>query len=239
MIKQERAARTRHELILSAATVLDRHGYAEATLRMVSEGAGVSRGALHFHFENKAAVGAAVESQAAQTLRTAVREVRANRGSALQALTDASHALARTLRRDVVARAGFRLGREATYEGSLDLPKEWQGFVGRMLAEAGAEGALRPDLPQRQFAAAVIAATTGFEALGRDDPKWMSRCTLTDFWELMLPCAARDAALRDLDPAGREPASPPGDGEMPPRRMLEEEAVPVAGPAPGSPLGDR
>lgn len=92
-MKQERAVRTRRELIHSAATVFDHHGFAEATLSMISTGAGVSRGALHFHFANKATVRAAVEFEAVQALREAVRNVYSGRGSALQALVDSTHAL--------------------------------------------------------------------------------------------------------------------------------------------------
>ncbi|NEE26311.1 TetR family transcriptional regulator, partial [Streptomyces sp. SID7982] len=60
MTKQERATRTRQALIRSAAVVFEQHGYAQARLVLISSGAGVSTGALHFHFENKAAVAEAV-----------------------------------------------------------------------------------------------------------------------------------------------------------------------------------
>ncbi len=58
MSKQERAERTRRALIKSAAAVFEEYGYAQARLALISTGAGVSTGALHFHFENKAAVAA-------------------------------------------------------------------------------------------------------------------------------------------------------------------------------------
>ncbi|MFD9352801.1 TetR/AcrR family transcriptional regulator, partial [Streptomyces diastaticus] len=50
----------------------------------ISAGAGVSSGALHFHFANKAAVGEAVEHAAADALRGAAERGRGGGGHALQ-----------------------------------------------------------------------------------------------------------------------------------------------------------
>lgn len=69
MTKQERAARTRRALILSAAEVFDQEGFAPASLTMISSRAGVSNGALHFHFANKNAVAEAVQGEALSVLR--------------------------------------------------------------------------------------------------------------------------------------------------------------------------
>ncbi|MEV7616909.1 ScbR family autoregulator-binding transcription factor [Streptomyces sp. NPDC089799] len=206
MTKQERAARTRHALIKSAAAAFGSCGYAEATLSMISAGAGVSPGALHFHFENKAAVGLAVEGAAARALRAVATDVYATRTSALQALTDTSYALAGVLRGDQVVRAGFRLGREAAFETSCDLRAEWRRHVGRLLAEAAAEGALLPGVDPRSAAAVVVATTTGLEVLGRDDPAWISQRSLAGVWELVLPCMA---AAETLDRLGPLPPSSP------------------------------
>lgn len=56
MTKQDRAVRTRLALIRSAAEQFEARGYVRASLAEISAGAGVSSGALHFHFANKAAV---------------------------------------------------------------------------------------------------------------------------------------------------------------------------------------
>lgn len=64
MVKQERAARTRETLIRSAAQIFDREGFSVASLTGISSLAGVSNGALHFHFASKAALADAVEAAA-------------------------------------------------------------------------------------------------------------------------------------------------------------------------------
>ncbi|MCF2436107.1 TetR/AcrR family transcriptional regulator [Streptomyces thinghirensis] len=49
--------------------MFEQYGYAQARLALIAAGAGVSTGALHFRFENKAAVAAAVEAEASHAAR--------------------------------------------------------------------------------------------------------------------------------------------------------------------------
>ncbi|MGW7049656.1 TetR family transcriptional regulator [Streptomyces avermitilis] len=65
-VRQERAIRTRNALIESAAALFARHGYEVVSLSTISARAGVSNGALHFHFPSKTALAEAVGAAAAQ-----------------------------------------------------------------------------------------------------------------------------------------------------------------------------
>ncbi|WP_121748951.1 ScbR family autoregulator-binding transcription factor [Streptomyces sp. E2N166] len=225
MTKQERAERTRHALIRSAAAVFEQYGYAQARLALIAAGAGVSTGALHFHFENKAAVAAAVEAEASHALRAASRGVYRRKATALQALTDTSHALADLLRRDTVTRAGFRLSGDSTRNGEVDLRRQWQDCVQQLLTEAAGEGSLVSGVPRADMAATIVAATTGFEVLGRRNSEWLSRYSLTGFWQLLLPRLATPEALARLDPAGVDSLAVPA-------RSLPDHAPPrLANPA--------
>ncbi|MET7850226.1 ScbR family autoregulator-binding transcription factor [Streptomyces avermitilis] len=205
MTKQERAARTRHTLIRSAAHAFERQGYTQATLADISACAGVSPGALHFHFESKAEVARAVEAAAGVSLRRAAWLAQPPGTNALQRLTNTSHALAERLRGDVVTRAGFRLNSESAGGGTLNLLREWQTCVEQLLAEAAEEGLLAHRLVRADTVSAVVAATTGFELLGRRDPEWLSRRSLAAFWRVLLPRAATAAALTTVDPDGTCP----------------------------------
>ncbi|MFB7450169.1 ScbR family autoregulator-binding transcription factor [Streptomyces sp. NPDC056194] len=203
MTKQERATRTRDALISSAAREFERHGYALATLSAISSGAGVSPGALHFHFENKAAVACAVEDEACATLRRAARIVYGRRSNALQNLADTSHALAGLLRDDVVVRAGFRLSCADDSRTELNLRQEWQSCVQQRLAEAADEGLLAAGTGRRQdLARMIVAATIGLEALCRDNDEWLSPRSVTSLWRTLLPMLADPGALAGLEPAG-------------------------------------
>ncbi|WP_406063506.1 TetR family transcriptional regulator [Streptomyces sp. NBC_01077] len=214
MTKQERATRTRDALLTSAAREFDQHGYTLARLSAISAGAGVSPGALHFHFENKAAVAAAVECEAATVLRRAARIVYRQESNALQNLTDTSHALARLLREDIVVRAGFRLSCSRGFRTDLNLRQEWQSCVQQRLAEAADEGLLTTGIgSQQDLVRAVVAATVGLEALCRDNSEWLSAGTVTGLWRTLLPMLAGPETLAALKPAGS--AAVPGPAHAP------------------------
>ncbi|MFC8657685.1 ScbR family autoregulator-binding transcription factor [Streptomyces sp. JL1001] len=202
MTKQERATRTRQALIRSAAVVFEQHGYAQARLTLISSGAGVSTGALHFHFENKAAVAEAVVAEASRGLRDMSAAIRRRTDTALQALVDTSHALVELLRGDPVSRAGFRLSCDGERAAAPDLRMEWNHRVRELLEEAAAAGSLADDIAREDAAAATVAVTAGFEVLGRHDAEWLSPYRLTGFWQLLLPRLAAAQTLPLLDPAG-------------------------------------
>ncbi|MEU2084759.1 ScbR family autoregulator-binding transcription factor [Streptomyces albus] len=204
-MKQERAVRTRQSLIRSAAEAFERHGYVQARLADISSSVGVTPGALHFHFENKAAVAATVEDTAAVLLRRAARAAQRSGTSPLQQLVSTSHALADQLRNDVVARAGYQLSCEAPHGSGLDLRQEWHSCVGRLLEEAAEQGLLADDVPLADMVTSVTAATTGLEVLGRGDPDWLSPVSVAGFWRLMLPRLATAETLAAVDP---EPGAP-------------------------------
>ncbi|MFD9637528.1 ScbR family autoregulator-binding transcription factor [Streptomyces violascens] len=191
MARQDRAVRTRHALIHSAAEAFERHGYVQATLMDISAAAGVSVGALHFHFRSKAEVATSVEMAAAVRLRRAAEKAQQPGMSALQRLTDTSYALADQLRRDVVSRAGLQLSGDGVREGGPDLRREWQDFVRSVLAEASDQEFRNDPAERNDMADLIFAATTGIELLSRRDPAWASPPLLSTFWRLVLPQASQ------------------------------------------------
>ncbi|MFJ9638721.1 ScbR family autoregulator-binding transcription factor [Streptomyces sp. NPDC101178] len=227
MTKQLRAARTRQALISSAAIVFEEHGYGQARLALISSGAGVSTGALHFHFENKDAVAQAVVAEASHNLLAVSGAIRRRTGTALQTLIDTAHALVDLLGRDPVTRAGFRLSYDRERGGEPGLPAQWQRCVGELLDEAAAAGTLADGVSRTDVTAATVAATTGFEVLGRCESQWLSARTLTGFWRLLLPCLAAPEALPLLDPSGTTAATEAITGRAGREAYGVETAAPI------------
>ncbi|MFJ9811590.1 ScbR family autoregulator-binding transcription factor [Streptomyces sp. NPDC101158] len=186
MAKQERAIRTRNALVESAATLFDREGFEVASLATISARAGVSSGALHFHFPSKAALAEAVVAAAGDRL---VRITREREALPLQTLIDASHELVQGLRVDPVLRAGFVLsagGPERT-RMPQDLRRAWREWVESVVARSERAGLLAPDVTGSDVAAAVVAVAAGHAALGQQDPHWLEPAPLTRFWAFLLP----------------------------------------------------
>lgn len=187
MVKQERAARTRQALIRAGAEVFAKEGFAPASLSTISRRAGVSNGALHFHFESKKALALAVEAEALEAVRQVVRDAQGRDGGPLQALVNATYGLMGRIADDIVVRAGFALCDVPGQGKAPSLRREWQRWVEETLRRAEADGWLAAGISPDDAASAVVAAVVGFEVLGSEDRAWLSEQKVTGFWDLLLP----------------------------------------------------
>jgi AcrR family transcriptional regulator len=203
MKQKERAETTRRSLLRAAAEVFAEEGFVSATISSISRKAGLSNGALHFHFENRIGLGQAVEAEFAATVARIIREADERPGSSLQRLINAANALMRSIDDDIVVRAGFQMaGATARDTWHLDRQGRWRGWIDGVLLAAKREGMLADDVSPAQASAAIVATTVGLAVLGLRDPKWVSSEVLRDYWELMLPRLTQPDVLAELVPQG-------------------------------------
>ncbi|MGN5376815.1 TetR family transcriptional regulator [Streptomyces lasalocidi] len=99
MARQERAVRTRRAVIEAAAAVFAERGYAAATIAEILERAGVTKGALYFHFDSKEALARGVIDAQITTVHWVPRELK------LQEWVDICMTLAYRVPNDVVLMA--------------------------------------------------------------------------------------------------------------------------------------
>ncbi|MER7709018.1 ScbR family autoregulator-binding transcription factor [Streptomyces werraensis] len=187
MVKQERALRTRQALIRAGAELFAREGFVAASLSTISGEAGVSNGALHFHFESKRALARAVEDEALARLRLVIEESLRRDGRALPALVEATYGLVDRIAEDVVVRAGFELGDDPGRGESASLRREWQHWVEETVRRAERDGWLARGVSADDAATVVVAATVGFEVLGGEEAVWLSQERVAGLWKLLLP----------------------------------------------------
>ncbi|MEU5367043.1 ScbR family autoregulator-binding transcription factor [Streptomyces sp. NPDC005925] len=211
MVKQERAARTRRSLIQAAAEVFAEQGFVPASLGAISKRAGVSNGALHFHFANKNMLAEAVETEAAEAVRRLTEAARARQGNSLQSVVDATHDLMRSLLQDAIVRGGFELAGDMQRRTKSPLRSEWRQWVEDSLRAAQRAGVLAEGVSAAEAARVVVAATVGLEVLGGADPSWLSRQNVTRFWEMLLPRIADRRRLGTLVCAGSRPPAAPSE----------------------------
>lgn len=215
MVKQERAARTRQALIQAAAEVFAEEGFVTASLSTISRRAGVSNGALHFHFANKGMLADAVEAEASKAVRRITEAARAWQGDSLQTVVDATHELMRSLAHDIVVRGGFELAGDCARRGEPSLRAQWQHWIEDSLRQAERNGALAEGVSWADSARVIVAATTGFQVLGGDDNSWLSRQNVTRFWEVLLPRLAGRQDLDRLVSSGSQPSAAVSSAEQP------------------------
>lgn len=222
MVQQERAARTKENLIRSAAEVFAREGYALASLSAISAQAGVSNGALHFHFAGKEALAREVEGAAADAVEKMAEGCRNSADTLLQSLVNATTRLLAAVADDPLVRAGFRLGHDPSRKnGEGGLWRWWFAWVRDLLAQAQREGELARGVSPEDVAVAFVAATAGFEMLSTWDRDRLSPERATRFWAFLLPLPAAGVRAEVSTGARRagvvhpaRPRSVPGKGRQ-------------------------
>lgn len=183
---QARAEATRTSVLMAAATVFERKGFAGSTISDILDEASVTKGALYFHFDSKESLAAAIIEQQADWREAHAPESR----WAMQRIIDLSFRFVHALRSDPLVRASIRLTLERnTFRTDDPSPYEgWVSTVAQLFVEARDAGELHADVDPEKAAAVAVAALTGTqlvsEALsGREDV--VER--VEDLWHLLLP----------------------------------------------------
>lgn len=113
MAKQERALLTRDRLVRAAADAFARQGYTGTSLQDICRGAGISMGALTFHFSKKSDLAAAVAETGVQSARQAVDRALRRTADPLTSVVAVTCELADLLARDSTVRAAEQLAETA------------------------------------------------------------------------------------------------------------------------------
>ncbi|MGW6918825.1 ScbR family autoregulator-binding transcription factor [Kitasatospora sp. NPDC054939] len=190
MVKQERAERTRQAVLLAAADTFADTGFESASLVDISRRAGVSKGALYFHFVSKQALADGVRTAAGRQVGAAALVALRAEGSPLRALTDLALDLARLLREDVVVRAGVQLGRQCALGAGV---RDWRSLTAvfqRLLDRAAQAGELRPGADPHRAAELLATLAAGLVVLGTEDPARLRPEAVRELWTAALPALA-------------------------------------------------
>ncbi|MFE7574644.1 ScbR family autoregulator-binding transcription factor [Streptomyces sp. NPDC057521] len=208
---QERSERTRRRLVDAAAELFTRSGYASATLGQIAAAAGVTKGALYFHFPSKEALADAVALHGRTLLGAFLDERRATGDGPVQRLIDLTHWLTLARCEDPVARAAFRLADDgvAGPAGTGGLRRAWLAEARRLLDEADAAGELTGDARGGGAEALLAAVLYGVAPPGTDQSAGARPGDGGTLWRLLLPALVgpgRTGRYRTAPPRSRAEA---------------------------------
>ncbi|MEU6381140.1 ScbR family autoregulator-binding transcription factor [Streptomyces sp. NPDC046909] len=196
MAQQERAIRTRRAVLEAAAHVFAEHGYVAATVADILKTAGVTKGALYFHFDSKEALAKGVlELQTDQQLPA--QETR------LQEVVDITMTVAHRLPVDAVLRAGARLssdpvGREH-YGSAWTL---WVSVLTDLLSEAHRNGETLAHVEPREIAELIVGAFHGVQLFSHLETNLVDvEHRISVLMSHLMPSIAAPAVLLRLDMA--------------------------------------
>lgn len=172
MVRQERAEATRNAVLLAAAEVFARLGYAPANLSEIIAASGVTKGSLYFHFASKEDLARGVIDEGSRRLEAACAPLSDLRDPALEVMIGLSYLVTDVAAADPVVAAMFRLHHEiGDHRGTGDnVVATWQKYQVALAARAVAEGDIVPDADaeaigiftfETLFGARVVAHATG------------------------------------------------------------------------------
>ncbi len=140
--RQRRAVATRAAIIEGAAKEFDERGYVGASMDGVAERAGVTKGALYFHFTSKADLAGAVIARQHEVSRAYAEVAHARGRTPLESMMWMSQGLAVQMTTEVVVSAGIRLSSEPADHGidRQDPYTDWMRVTADLFREAVAVG---------------------------------------------------------------------------------------------------
>lgn len=195
MAEQERAIKTRQAVLLAAATVFDERGYDATNVAEILTRAGVTKGAMYFHFPSKEALAEAVMAEQARGLPDPVPD------APVQTVVNLTRHVAHELQTNPLVRAGVRLALDQGSFRTRSTPAylRWIDIVERHLREAATLGHLLPHVVPRETAEFVVGAFTGVQLLsqeltGRADLQQR----VTALWRYLLPTIVPPTLLLHL-----------------------------------------
>jgi AcrR family transcriptional regulator len=192
-----RGGATRQELLRAAGEQFAASGYRGSSLTGILARAGVTKGALYFHFESKEALAAAVLAE------SLVRKRRALYGAGggpdpLRSLLAGLDEVLRLSTRDAVVRGGNRLADDPLMGGqALAHHALVQTAVRERLSAAREAGLVRERVDRDAVARTMTALVTGHLLISaRTGTMGDLRARMADSLRVMLPTIATDAWLR-------------------------------------------
>ncbi|MGH8918105.1 MAG: ScbR family autoregulator-binding transcription factor [Actinomycetes bacterium] len=190
MAKQARSELTREAIVLGAAEAFDRFGYASASLNDVIAQAGVTKGALYFHFSSKEELARAViEAQHARSV-SAGKQMIEQKAPGLESIIRLSQEMVRQLLEEPMVRAGIRLTLEnGTFHSPVPDPyREWMQTIELLLRRAIVEKDVREMPAPEDLARFIVAAFTGVQLVSQVlTSRADLRRRIWEMWELLLP----------------------------------------------------
>ncbi len=196
MAEQQRAIRTRKTILSAAAKIFEEQGYQAATISQILTEAGVTKGALYFHFESKEDLAQGVLNE--QDPRITVP----SRPSKVQEVADVMMLHAHRLQTDPMVRAAVRLvmdplARDLDRGGAFLV---WVQVGRDLLAQAKAQSELLPHISPPETADVLVGGFAGIQSMSQ------AVCNYEDLTERasallrhVLPSAVVPSVLASLD----------------------------------------
>ncbi|MCX5384338.1 ScbR family autoregulator-binding transcription factor [Streptomyces sp. NBC_00083] len=161
MAKQDRAIRTRRSILEAAAKVFEERGYQAATISEILNEAGVTKGALYFHFQSKEHLALGLLDEQDEGLTVPFRPCK------VQEVVDVIVLFTHRLQTSQMVRASVHLTLDQQASG-LDRTGPflaWGEMMRGLLREAQQQGELLPHVVTDETADVLVGSYAGIQAM--------------------------------------------------------------------------
>ncbi|MEU9098632.1 ScbR family autoregulator-binding transcription factor [Streptomyces sp. NPDC048361] len=161
MAKQDRAIRTRRSILEAAAKVFEERGYQAATISEILNEAGVTKGALYFHFQSKEHLALGLLDEQDEGLAVPFRPCK------VQEVVDVIVLFTHRLQTSQMVRASVHLTLDQQASG-LDRTGPflaWGEMMRSLLREAQQQGELLPHVVTDETADVLVGSYAGIQAM--------------------------------------------------------------------------
>ncbi|MGN8049220.1 ScbR family autoregulator-binding transcription factor [Curtobacterium sp. 22159] len=199
--RQQRAVATRAAIIDAAAVEFDEHGYLGTSIDAVADRAGLTKGAVYFHFTSKADLAGAVIARQHEVSRRYGDAATARGTTPLEVLMWTSQGLASQMIHEVVVSAGIRLAIDtaASEVARQDPYTDWMQAVAELVRQAVDAGEVDPRWDPALVARVVIPAYTGVQTVSdvlADRSDLFER--LRELWTVLLAAIVTDRMRSEI-----------------------------------------
>ncbi|MEV4969717.1 ScbR family autoregulator-binding transcription factor [Streptomyces scopuliridis] len=196
MARQDRAIRTRQTILTAAAKVFEERGYQAATITEILTTAGMTKGALYFHFPSKEDLALGVLSEQDQRLTVPARACK------IQETVDVITLHAHRLQTNPMVRAGVRLSLDQQAHG-LDRTGpflNWSRVIVGLLEKAREQGELLPHVKPVETADVIVGSFAGIQAMSQALTGYRDLNSRVSAWlRHLLPNIALSSVLTSVD----------------------------------------
>ncbi|SEB73246.1 DNA-binding transcriptional regulator, AcrR family [Paramicrobacterium humi] len=165
MAQQQRAQATRQRILEAAADVVQRKGYLNASLSDIVEAAGVTKGALYFHYRSKEDIAHAIVDTQHARAREGAMGILERVTDPLRIMLEMCHDLSQRMQHDPITAAGIRLTTDTTtFKTPVKDPyTDWMQTFAGLVRQGQAEGRFVPDIDPDSFGQFISPAYTGVQ----------------------------------------------------------------------------
>jgi AcrR family transcriptional regulator len=204
---QQRAVLTRARVLTAAAEVFARTGFLAASMNDIVDQAGVTKGAVYFHFPSKEALAVAIVEEQFHQWPPIVEALVKHSPNAMVSIVALTYEVGSRFRDDVLVTAGVRLSFERGLVNA-DMPTPFVGWISQlqvMFTQARREGLLRPGVMPMPAARALVGSFFGVQHVSemltsRQDLE----VRLDEFWRIFLAGVAIESDWPTMQRAVRK-----------------------------------